>query len=249
MNNINDLFFDGHYKDIWRAIIPAQLTAREVQFILDFFELKPGDEVLDMMCGYGRHALALAEKGIRVTAVDNLPDYIAEIQKEALSANLPVAVVRANIIDYQPEGSYKLAICMGNSLNFFDAASTVTLLKNWAKVLLPGAHLLINSWSLAETVIPQFTEKSEATQGDLKIISHSKYLFYPTRVETETLMIDPNGVVESKTAIDYIFSVNEIEQLLKEAGFILREIYSIPGRKKFGLGEPRAYIIATRQQH
>jgi SAM-dependent methyltransferase len=247
MSNINDLFFDGHYKDIWRAIIPAQLTAREVQFMLDFFELKPGDEVLDMMCGYGRHTLALAEKGIRVTAVDNLPAYIAEIQQETLSADLPVTAVQANIIEYHPAGSYKLAICMGNSLNFFDAAGTVKLLKYWAKALAPGSHLLINSWSLAETVIPQFTEKSEATQGELKIVSHSKYLFHPSRVETETLMIDPSGAVESKIAIDYIFSVNEMEQLLNDAGFILREIYSIPGRKKFGLGEPRAYIVAARQ--
>jgi len=55
MSNINDLFFDGHYKDIWRAIIPAQLTDREVRFMLEYFDLKPGDEVLDMMCGYGRH--------------------------------------------------------------------------------------------------------------------------------------------------------------------------------------------------
>jgi len=247
MSNINDLFFDGHYKDIWRAIIPAQLTDREVRFMLEYFDLKPGDEVLDMMCGYGRHSLALAEKGIRVTAVDNLPEYIAEIRDKALIANLPISPLLANIIDYRPAGRYKLAICMGNSLNFFDAGNTVRLLQYWAQALEPGSHLLINSWSLAEIVIPQFVERSEAAQGDLKIISHSKYLFYPTRVETETQMIDAAGAVEIKTAVDYIFSVNEMELLLKEAGFLLREIYSIPGRKKFALGEPRAYIIASRQ--
>lgn len=247
MTNINDLFFDGHYKDVWRAIIPAQLTEREVKFMLDYFNLEPGDEVLDMMCGYGRHTLALAEKGIRVTAVDNLPAYITEIRNKALAAELPVTPLLANIIEYRPAGRYKLAICMGNSLNFFDADSTVRLLGYWADALEPGSHLLINSWSLAEIVIPQFAEKSEAMQGDLKIISHSKYLFHPARVETETQMIDPAGAVETKIAVDYIFSVNEIEQLLKKAGFTLREIYSIPGRKKFALGEPRAYIVASRQ--
>ncbi|HEX2846480.1 MAG TPA: class I SAM-dependent methyltransferase [Chitinophagaceae bacterium] len=247
MTNINDLFFDGHYKDIWRAIIPAQLTEREVRFMLEYFDLKPGDEVLDMMCGYGRHSLALAEKGIRVTAVDNLPEYITEIRDKALVSNLPVFPRLTNIIDYRPAGQYKLAICMGNSLNFFDAGDTAKLLQHWAVALEPGSHLLINSWSLAEIVIPQFVEKSEAEQGDLKIISHSKYLFHPTRVETETQMMDTAGRIETKTAIDYIFSVNEIELLLKEAGFLLREVYSIPGRKKFALGEPRAYIVAVRQ--
>ena len=136
---------------------------------------------------------------------------------------------------------------MGNSLNFFDAGNTSKLLRYWAEAMGPGSHLLINSWSLAEIVIPQFVEKSEAVQGDLKIVSFSKYLFHPTRVETETQMIDAAGGIETKTAIDYIFSVNEIELLLKEAGFLLQEVYSIPGRKKFTLGEPLAYIVATRQ--
>jgi len=247
MTNINDSFFDGHYKDIWRNLIPSQLTEKETQFMIQFFDLQPGDEVLDVMCGYGRHAIALAQKGIKVTAVDNLPQYVDEIKSESIKQHLPLEAIQANIIEYQPRGSFKLAICMGNSLNFFDAADTVKLLRYWAEALPAGSHLLINSWSLAEIIIPQFADSSETSQGDLKIVSHSKYLFHPARVETETQMIDSSGETEHKTAIDYVFSVNEVEQMLGEAGFALREIYSIPGKKKFSLGEPRAYIVATRQ--
>ena len=63
MNNINDSYFDGYYKDIWRSIIPAELTRKEVDFIVSYFKLQPGNKVLDIMCGYGRHAIALAKKG------------------------------------------------------------------------------------------------------------------------------------------------------------------------------------------
>ena len=72
MNNINDHFFDGNYKDVWKAIIPAELTAREVDYIVRQFDLTPGKKVLDLMCGYGRHAIALAERGIDVVAIDTL---------------------------------------------------------------------------------------------------------------------------------------------------------------------------------
>jgi len=34
--------------------------------------------------------------------------------------------------------------------------------------------------------------------------------------------------------------------MLKEAGFVMKEIYSIPGRRKFALGDPRAYIVAEK---
>jgi hypothetical protein len=37
-----------------------------------------------------------------------------------------------------------------------------------------------------------------------------------------------------------------MEIMLNQAGFIMKEIYSIPGRKKFTLGEPRAYIVAEK---
>jgi hypothetical protein len=52
--------------------------------------------------------------------------------------------------------------------------------------------------------------------------------------------------MEKKKAVDYIFSVAEMEAMLNKAGFILNEVYSIPGRKKFTLGEPRAYIVAEK---
>jgi cyclopropane fatty-acyl-phospholipid synthase-like methyltransferase len=244
MNNINDSFFDGHYKDIWKAIIPEQLTVREVQFLIDYFQLKAGDHVLDMMCGYGRHSLALAEKGMEVTAVDNLPDYINEIRAKAVVLNLSVHALQQSVLDYTPARKYKLIICMGNSLNFFDSRDTHILLKNWASALEAGGRLLINSWSLAETVIPHFAEKSEATHGGVNIVSTSRFLFHPARIETETQMTGADASSESKIAVDYIYSVNEIEELLNGAGFQLEEIYDIPGKKKYSLGAPRAYIIA-----
>jgi len=244
MENINDSFFDGYYKDIWKAIIPEQLTSREVQFMIDYFQLLPGDHVLDMMCGYGRHSLALAEKGIQVTAVDNLPDYIKDVGAKAKERGLPVQALKQNVLNHQPASKYKLIICMGNSLNFFDEADTHTLLVNWRAALMPEGHILINSWSLAETVIPNFAEKSEAVHGGVNIVSQSNFLFYPTRIETHTTMTGEDGVRESKTAIDYIYSVNEIDALLKKAGLQLEEIYDIPGKKKYALGSPRAYIIS-----
>ena len=53
--------------------------------------------------------------------------------------------------------------------------------------------------------------------------------------------------MEEKEGVDYIFSIAEMETMLNKAGFNLKEIYSIPGRKKFTLGEPRAYIVAEKK--
>jgi SAM-dependent methyltransferase len=45
-------------------------TAQEVRFLTDVLGLRPGDRVLDVGCGPGRHSRALAERGIDVVGLD-----------------------------------------------------------------------------------------------------------------------------------------------------------------------------------
>lgn len=245
MPNINDTFFEGHYKDIWKAIIPDELTQKETEFMVPYFELGPGKQVLDLMCGYGRHALALARKGIAVMAVDNLKEYTDEIAASAAEEQLPVTVACASVQEFETDGRFDLAICMGNSLNFFDREETVRLLKQTATHLKPGGQLLINSWSLAEIVYKQFKERAWSRIGELLFLTDSVLRFHPSRMETESTVITPDGTREIRSGVDYIFSINEMENMLAEAGFALKVVYSIPGRKKFTLGEPRAYLVAA----
>jgi 2-polyprenyl-3-methyl-5-hydroxy-6-metoxy-1,4-benzoquinol methylase len=247
MPNINDSFFDGHYKEIWKTIIPDELTVKEVDFMIPYFNLQPGSKVLDLMCGYGRHAIGLARKGIAVTAVDNLADYINEINQTATAENLRVKAVQSGVLDFSTEEQFDLVICMGNSLNFFNAADTLSVLKRAAASLKSGGSLLINSWSLAEIVFKNSFTKSWSEINGVKYLTDTKLLFHPTRLEAEIAMIHPDGNTETKTGVDYIFSINEMENMLQAAGFALKEVYSIPGRKKFTVGEPRAYLVAQKQ--
>ena len=246
MSNINDEFFDGAYKDIWKSFIPEQLTQREVEFMLPYFHLKEGDAVLDLMCGYGRHAIALAKKGMQVTAVDNLADYIDEIKKTVDDENLSVDAVKSGVLDFTTDKEFDLVLCMGNSINFFNASDTSRILKNISSLLKPGGHLLINSWSLAEIAIRSFKETSNSMMGGMEISNESQYFFHPSRIETISTITDSNGNKEIKKGIDYLFTVNEMESMLNEAGLKMEEVYSIPGKKKFTLGEPRAYIVAVK---
>jgi SAM-dependent methyltransferase len=246
MNNINDNYFDGYYKDIWRALIPAELTAKEVDFMLGYFKLGKGDRVLDIMCGYGRHAIELAKKGMEVTAVDNLDTYISEINKTAENNFLSLEATVADVLQYKINKLFDLALCMGNSLNFFTGEDIHRLLINVHDHLDKGGHLLINTWSLAEIAIRNFTARAWDEINGIKHICESSYLFHPTRVEFESTFLSADGGVEKKRAVDYIFSVAEMEDLLNKAGFSLKKIYSIPGKKEFSLGDPRAYIIAGK---
>lgn len=247
MPNINDSYFDGAYKELWRTIIPDVLTVKEVEFMIPYFNLKSGQKVLDLMCGYGRHSIGLAKKGIEVTAVDNLDAYINEINNIAAKEHLPVKAIKTDIINYQPADKYELAICMGNSFNFFDEADALKLLTTISSCLQAGGYLLINSWSIAEIAYKRFSSSNSSQVGDVQFQNELKFLLHPTRIETESTMTTPDGNSEIKNGIDYIYSLNEMEKMMNAAGLSLKEVYSIPGRKKFTLGEPRAYLVAEKK--
>jgi len=244
--NVNDNFFDGQYKDIWRAYIPEELTRRELDFIVQYFNLNSEHKVLDIMCGYGRHAIGLARKGVSVTAVDNLKEYIQEIKQVAVSEDLSLQAIRSDVLRFASSEKFDLVICMGNSLNFFNEEDTLTLMNSIAAALKPNGQFLINSWSLAETVIKNFADKSWSHDGDYKVLNDSEYLFNPTRIETEFTIISSKGTTEIKKAVDYIYSYSEMQKMLEVSGFRMKEVFSIPGKKKFAVGEPRAYIIAEK---
>ena len=245
-SNINDRFFAGSYKEAWRRIIPNALTEAEIDFIQEVCCLQKGETLLDLMCGYGRHALKLAERGINVTAVDNLPGYIEEIKEKSGQLSLPVEAIEASALNVILEKSYDAVICMGNSFAFFNQQDAIRILKNISEHLKSNGVLIINSWMIAEIAIRHFKERDWHYAGNYKCMLEYKYHFHPARIESEQTIISPDGTVEVIPGVDYIFTLDELEFMFNEAGLKTRALYSTPRKKKFALGDGHIYIVAEK---
>jgi SAM-dependent methyltransferase len=244
--NINNVFFEGLYKDVWRKLIPAGLSEVEVDFMQEVGSLKEGDKVLDLMCGYGRHALELGRRGLKVTAIDNLPDYIEEISSIVQKEGLPVETLVADTLDAPLTGTYDLAVCMGNSFAFFDREDATELLKKVSGHLKPGGIFIINSWMIAEIAIKHFKEREWLQVGEYKYLMDYKFHFNPSRIESEHTILRNDGKVEVIRGIDYIFTLAELDAMFQEAGLRTKDLYSTPKKKKFSMGNNTVYIIAEK---
>jgi SAM-dependent methyltransferase len=244
--NINNIFFEGSYKHAWKGISPQGLTQAEVDFILEIAVLKKGDKVLDIMCGYGRHALELARRGLEVTAIDNLQDYIDEIKATAAEEHLSINAFHVDVLHAKLEDIYDAAICMGNSLAFFDREDAINILKNISNHLKPGGVLIINSWMIAEIAIKHFREKDWHYAGEYKCLLDYKFCFHPSRIESEQTIIAPDGTIEAVKGIDYIFTLDQLEEMFNQAGLKTKDLYSTPRKRKFSLGDGHIYIVAEK---
>ncbi len=85
-------------------------TDQEVAFLVDALGLEPGMRVLDVGCGPGRHALALARQGITVHGVDLSPEFVA-LAREA-AADLPATFAVLDVRDLAHTAEFDAAICL-----------------------------------------------------------------------------------------------------------------------------------------
>lgn len=247
-SNINDTFFSSTYQQVWRRITPPGLTEAECAFIEDVASLRPGDGVLDLLCGYGRHALPLARAGYHVTAVDNAAAYVAEIKQKAAGEGLSVEAVEAGVLRVNLSKQYRAVVCMGNSFAFFNRTDAVALLKKVAESLLPGGVFIINSWMIAEIAIKHFKERDWYDMGDYKYLTHYVYQFSPSRIESEHTVVSANGTVETIRGVDYVFTLQELEGMFNEAGLKTAHLFSTPKKRPFKMGDGTVYIVAQKTQ-
>jgi SAM-dependent methyltransferase len=121
---------------------PAARTQRDIDTIqriaADHLPLWP--RILDIPCGTGRHANALAREGFDIIGLDLQPAYLHTARAEG-TATYAAADMRALPI---ADGSIDLVLNMWNSLGYFpDAADEAATLAEFRRVLRPGGVVLV----------------------------------------------------------------------------------------------------------
>jgi cyclopropane fatty-acyl-phospholipid synthase-like methyltransferase len=245
-SNINDTFFAGNYKEVWRKLIPPGLSEVECSFVEEIAGLQKGEAVLDLMCGYGRHAVELARRGYAVTAIDNLPVYIAEIEAKAATENLPITTITAGALDVSLHHPFKAILCMGNSFAFFNKDEALFLLRKLAAHLQPDGVFVINTWMIAEIAMRHFQDREWYPVEDYKYLLRYQFLFQPNRIVSEHTLLASDGTIEVIQGVDYVLTLDEMETLFHQAGLRLREVYSTPKKRKFKMGDNKAYLIIEK---
>src|SRR5689334_14503820 len=87
-------------------------TEQEVEFLVDALGLEPGERVLDVGCGPGRHALAFAGRGIEVVGVDLSDDFIALARDAAAAHGVPARFEVGDVRELAHDGEFDVVVCL-----------------------------------------------------------------------------------------------------------------------------------------
>lgn len=237
-------FFRGLALDLWRAAVPPEVTAAEVGLLARELRLQPGARVLDVPCGDGRHAVALAAHGCRVTGVDLSAGQIAAARARPPVAAAPVAWREADMRDLPGAECFEAAFCWGNSFGYFEPEACADFLRAVARVLVPGGRFALQTGMVAETALAFFTPHEELQAGGISFTQDNRWLAEESCIAT-TYTLRRGDEVQVQEGLQWVWTLRELRALLAQCG--LRPLATLgPDGAPYARGAPVAVLVAER---
>jgi D-alanine-D-alanine ligase len=222
--------------DWWRAIFNAtylktdgdvvddiNITRSEVDLLISILQASPDSALLDLCCGQGRHCLELARRGFRqVDGLDRSSYLIRRARNQAKVESLPARFREgdARRLAYKTD-SFDIVTIMGNSFGYFDTIQDdLKVLNEVRRVLKPDGRLLIDvtdgayvrqnyqprSWEWIDR--KHFVCRERSLSGDQNRL-----------ISREVVTHVDRGVIVDQFYAERLYSVESLEDLLREAGF------------------------------
>lgn len=220
-----DGYFDETFVELYRAFLTPERTRREVRGILRLLEIPPGAAVLDLACGWGRHAVELARRGYAVTGLDWSTTLLKHARRRAHRAGVQVEWVQGDMRELPWTGRFDAVLSLFSSLGYFlSDAEDLRVLQAARRALRPGGHLVLETMH-RDHVVPHYAERdwweapremtvwAEREWDALAGVSHETIRWRQGEREGEK-----NHAIRVRTATEWL-------TLLDEAGFEAVECY------------------------
>ena len=207
-------FFNGVAVDLWLKAIPPSLTEMEADLIVHALQPSAGAELLDVPCGCGRLAHALAARGYRMTGVDLSEESLDHARRSGDT----VSWERRDMRDLPWPARFDGAYCFGNSFGYLDDVGNEAFLRSVAASLKPGGTFVLETPMVAESAWLTVKERPWWKVGDIHLLIVNRFDHARGRLDTEYTFVSGGGV-EVRHGTHRVYTYRQLVDLLTVAGF------------------------------
>ncbi|WP_409341756.1 class I SAM-dependent methyltransferase [Paenibacillus sp. MBLB4367] len=211
----------------------------EVRKMIGWLDLPAGASVFDLCCGMGRHSLALAEAGYRVTGMD-LSE--AMLQEAALhDTEQKVRWVRGDMRDVPLDETFDAVVNLFTSFGYFeDERENTRVLHEIDRLLDDGGRFIIDFLNAAyiERHLVPFTRRED---GNLLIEESRSIEGGSVR---KLIVVREEGMAERRYMEQVrLYSLSDFQRMLDATSLRIDSMYGTPDGTPYSKADSKRLIM------
>lgn len=240
---------DNYYTNRFRAVsgfYKEADAAGQANFVEDVLPLAPGACILDLACGYGRHAIELARRGYKVTGYDASKDYIEAAVNAAEEAGITVSFEHADMRQLNAGGRFDAVLSLSTSLAFYDEKTNLDILSRIHAAIKPGGAFLFDQGNIFWLVDSFVRDNADVTTN----LADGRVHHRNTSFDPQTFILSRRSVLEGDDGrneagwdIRY-YTLPELRGMFADIGFTLKAVYGDYDKSDYGLDSKRLITVA-----
>ncbi len=242
-----ETFFDELALDIWQDSRTEELTAEEADTLDSLLAAPDGGRLLDLACGNGRHAVALASRGYAMTGMDIAEANRARASELAAAAGTSIEFETQDITRIDYDAAFDAAYMWGNSFGYFPRNASVQFFGSVARALKPGGRFVMETAVSAESILADFAPRTWVPISEsMRVLLEGRYHPRESRLETIYTTIRDGQVVGESTAQVWIYTSGELAAMAESAGFEVLDMHGDLDGNPFELGDDQLILVLER---
>jgi D-alanine-D-alanine ligase len=217
------IFNSFYLKTDGDVVDDINITRKEIDLFVEFLDLDPGDKILDLCCGQGRHSFELVRRGFQhVEALDRSHYLVQKAKGQSRNEGffVPFREGDARRLPYSTD-YFDVVLILGNSFGYFETIQDdLRVLKEVSRVMKPGGKLLIDVAD-GEFLKRNFQPRSWEWINRKYFVCRERSLSLDEQrlISREVIVQVNRGVIVDQFYAERLYTRESLEGLLKSAGF------------------------------
>ncbi|MEB3757665.1 MAG: class I SAM-dependent methyltransferase [Desulfurococcales archaeon] len=247
-------FFDELYYETYSVFENEERNEKEARFIVESLGLPKGSSVLDLGCGYGRHAVYLGKWGYRVVCLD-LSKFLLGIARDRISkfrVEDRVELVSSDMRSMEYKSEFDGVYMFFTTFGYSSDEENLEVLRRVSRALRPGGAFLvdlINPIALLHNVYNNDGRwRTWYEAGNYIVLEDSTFDILRGRLHVKRIFKKKDSTLPlaEKGFTLRIYTYWELNNMLEKAGLkIVKALGSYKG-DEYKPSSPRLIIIAQK---